>query len=109
MSQKRREMKAINANNNQERKTVEMSPAAKSESRVKSEKQMSRTDSSISVRREGSLSDENRTAGHLGKPATRRQSILKNLAEKQDQVDRNKQINRNQTRSNNRRKGGPEL
>ena len=106
---KRREMKAINANNNQERKTVEMSPAAKSESRVKSEKQMDRTDSSVPVRREESLSDENRAAGHYGKPVYRRQSILKNLAEKQEQVDRNKQINRNQTRSTNRRKGGPEL
>ena len=106
---KRRKMKTINANNNQERETVEISPATKSVSRVKSEKQMDRTDSSVPVRREESLPDENRMAGHYGKPVYRRQSILKNLAEKQEQVDRNKQIDRNQTRSNNRRKGGPEL
>jgi len=108
---KRRELKNVNANNNQERGAGGTLPATEPEdkSRVKSGKLKDKSDSSIPVRTEEILSGKTMSEGHYGKPANRRQSILKNLAEKQEQVDRNKQINRNQVRNNRRRQGEPEL
>lgn len=106
-----RKMKNVNADNNQKRDAVGTSPATKpeAESRVESGQWRDKSDPMIPVRREEALSAKTMNSGHYGKPVNRRQSILKNLAEKQEQVDRNKQINRNRTRNNNRRQGGPEL
>ena len=77
--------------------------------RMKTDQRMNRGYQATSEGREGRATVETRHTAHYGKRGGLRQSILKNLAEKQEQVDKENQTNRNQSRSNQNSRGGPEL